>query len=48
MAQLPERVLELLRNQAPEAGTDLPSSSVAVFLQELLDRIEELETALGL
>jgi len=47
MAQLPDKVLELLRNQAPYAGVELEESPVAVFLQELLDRIEALEAAVA-
>lgn len=43
MAQLPDRLVELLRNQIPYAGTDLESSPAVVFLQELVERIEALE-----
>ena len=43
MAELPDKVVELLRNQIPYAGTDLVSNPVVVFLQNLVERIEALE-----
>lgn len=48
MAQIPDNVVELLRNQTAYAGVELEANPVVVFLQELLDQIEALETALGL
>lgn len=34
-----ERAKELLRNQVPYAGTDLPSSPVLALLQEIVDAV---------
>lgn len=47
MAEIPEKVVELLRNQTPYAGVELEANPVVIFLQELLDRIEALETEIA-
>lgn len=42
MLRIPDRLLELLRNQVPYAGTDLQSNPAVVFLQELVDAVNAL------
>lgn len=40
--KIPDKTVELLRNQAPYAGTDLASTPVLSFLEELTARLTEL------
>ena len=40
---LSDRLKELLRNQLPYAGTDLPSSPVVSFLSDLASRVDAME-----
>lgn len=39
---LSDRLKELLRNQLPYAGTDLPSSPVVSFLSDLASRVDAM------
>jgi len=39
-----DRVKELLRNQFPEAGTDLQSSSIVSFLESLESRLDDVDS----
>ena len=40
---LSDRLTELLRNQAPYAGTDLPSSPVVSFFADLAARVDAVD-----